>query len=96
MTVNSGKITANWKSTALGFCIFAMAAMHAVHFDAAGHLAMTAKDWFGVTTGALASLIGVLMKDAGTTTAINSAGDIEDVASHEIPDDPANQPVAKQ
>jgi hypothetical protein len=66
-----------------------------VKFDAAGNLQMTARDWFGVLTGLLGSVVGVLMKDAGTTQAQTPDAGVKQVDSHETPDDPNDVPVVK-
>lgn len=64
MTIDTSKFTANWKSSAVGLCVLAVSAIHSIHFDAAGHLAMTARDWFSVLAGALGAGVGVVMEDA--------------------------------
>jgi hypothetical protein len=56
------------KSTLVGLCVLALAAERGVHFDAAGHLAMTARDWFGVGCGVLTALVSGLTQDAVQTT----------------------------
>lgn len=63
MILDTSKITTNWKSTAMGLCVLAVAAIHSIHFDAAGHLSMTARDWFGVATGVLGAGVGVATVD---------------------------------
>jgi hypothetical protein len=56
------------KSTIVGLCIFALAAERGVRFDASGHLAMSAKDWFEVGCGALSAVISALSQDATPCT----------------------------
>lgn len=85
------KLTANWKSTMLGLCLLAMSGLHFVKFDDVGNLAMTERDWFGVLTGLIGAVVGILMKDAGSTEAKLPSGEVAAVPSHEIPDDPANK-----
>jgi hypothetical protein len=52
------------KSTLVGLCVLALAAERGVHFDAAGHLAMSARDWFDVGCGTLTAVVSALTKDA--------------------------------
>ena len=52
------------KSTCVGLCVLALAAARGVHFDAAGHLAMSARDWFGVGCGVLTAVVSGLSQDA--------------------------------
>lgn len=61
MTIDTSKIS---KTTLIGVMLFVVCALRSVHFDAAGHLAMTARDWFTVATGALMAVVGKLQKDA--------------------------------
>lgn len=91
--LNTAKLAANWKSTALGLCILGLALKGSLHFDDAGHLAMTARDWSGMAFGACASLVGMLQKDAGTEVVQTSAGPKVD-DSHEVPDSGA--PVVQE
>jgi uncharacterized membrane protein YdcZ (DUF606 family) len=64
MTIDTSKLTANWKSSAVGLCVLAVSAIHSIHFDSAGHFAMTARDWFSVLAGVLGASVGVVMADA--------------------------------
>jgi hypothetical protein len=89
------KLKANWKTTAIGLLILLMSAAHSINFDASGRLAMTQKDWVTILLGLLAAVVGYLQTDAGATTVRTPQGDVETAASHEIPDDPANQPLPK-
>lgn len=57
------------KSTIVGLCVLALAAERGVHFDQAGHLLMTARDWFGVGCGALTAVVSGLSQDAARVTA---------------------------
>lgn len=52
------------KSTVIGLCVLALAASSGVRFDAAGHLAMSARDWFEVLCGVLTAIVGGLSHDA--------------------------------
>lgn len=52
------------KSTLVGLCILALAAERGIHFDAEGHLAMSARDWFEVLCGALTAVVSGLSSDA--------------------------------
>jgi len=61
MTIDTDKIS---KTTLIGAMLFVVCVLKSVHFDAAGHLAMTAQDWFTVLIGALMALVGKLQKDA--------------------------------
>lgn len=63
MTIDTSKLSANWKSTAVGFCVLLVSAIHSVHFDASGHLAMTARDWFSVAAGVIGAGVGTAMED---------------------------------
>ena len=56
------------KSTVVGLCILALAAERGVHFDTAGHLAMSARDWFGVGCGVLTAIVSGLSQDAGKSS----------------------------
>lgn len=55
------------KSTVVGLCVLALAAERSLHFDAEGHLAMCARDWFGVGCGLLTAIVSGLSQDAGQT-----------------------------
>lgn len=54
------------KSTIVGLCVLALAAERGVHFDEAGHLSMTAKNWFEVGCGVLTAVVSALSQDAGS------------------------------
>ena len=56
------------KSTVVGLCVLALAAERGVRFDAAGHLAMSARDWFDVGCGVLTAVVSGLSQDAGRAT----------------------------
>lgn len=68
MQIDTDKITKpalqNWKSTAVGAAVLAIAALHSIHFDAAGNFAMTARDWTTVSIGVLAAIVGAAQRDA--------------------------------
>lgn len=51
------------KSTLVGLCVLALAAERGVHFDAAGHLAMCARDWFEVGCGVLTAVVSGVSQD---------------------------------
>jgi len=75
------------KSTVVGLCVLALAAERGVHFDSAGHLAMSARDWFDVGCGALTAAVSGLSQDAGRVRAVlPGARAAEMVPSHEVPD----------
>ena len=61
---NLAQIAQSPKSTFVGLCVLALAAERSVHFDAAGHLAMSARDWFGVGCGVLSAVVSGLSQDA--------------------------------
>jgi hypothetical protein len=78
------------KSTVVGLCVLALAAERGVHFDASGHLAMSARDWFDVGCGVLTAAVSGLSQDAGRVKAhVPGAVETEMVPSHEEPDDPS-------
>ncbi len=58
------QITRSPKSTVVGLCVLALAAERGVHFDAAGHLAMSTRDWFEVGCGALTAIVSGVSRDA--------------------------------
>jgi hypothetical protein len=60
-----GEIARSPKSTVIGLCVLALAAERGVHFDAAGHLAMSARDWFDVGCGVLTAVVSGVSRDAG-------------------------------
>lgn len=60
-----GQFADSPKSTIVGLCVLALAAERGVHFDAAGHLAMTARDWFDVGCGVLTAVVSGFSQDAG-------------------------------
>ena len=53
------------KSTIVGLCVLALAAERGVHFDAEGHLLMSARDWFEVGCGAMTAIVSGVTRDAG-------------------------------
>ena len=53
------------KSTIVGLCVLALAAGRAIHFDATGHVAMCARDWFDVGCGVLTAAVSGLSQDNG-------------------------------
>lgn len=84
------------KSTVVGLCVLALAAERGVHFDAAGHLAMNARDWFDVGCGALTAVVSGLSQDAGRVRAVlPGAREPAMVPSHEVPDTPEAVPVVE-
>ena len=81
------QITQSPKSTVIGLCVLALAAERGVHFDAAGHLAMTARDWFAVGCGLLTAAVSGVSQDAGRVKAIvPGSAEPQMVPSHEEPD----------
>ena len=64
MRMDVSQIRRSPKSTVVGLCVLALAAEHSVHFDAVGHLAMTARDWFDVACGVLTAVVGGVSQDA--------------------------------
>ena len=90
------QITESPKSTVVGLCILALAAERGVHFDAAGHLAMSARDWFQVLCGVLTALVSGLSHDAGRVKALlPGTPEPQMVPSHEKPDQPEAVPVTE-
>lgn len=83
----------DWKSSTIGLSVLMTAIVGSVHFDAAGHLLMTQKDWFGLFVGCIAAIVGMLQKDAGTETVQNAQGKIVSEPSHEVPDNPSSTVV---
>ena len=55
------------KSTVIGLCVLALAAERGIHFDAMGHLKMTARDWFDVSCGAITAVLSGLSHDGQGT-----------------------------
>ncbi len=89
-------ITQSPKSTVIGLCVLALAAERGVHFDAAGHLAMTARDWFDVGCGLLTAAVSGLSQDAGRVKALApGSAEPQMVPSHEEPDQVGAVPVAR-
>jgi hypothetical protein len=62
--IDLSPIACSPKSTLVGLCVLALAAERGVHFDAMGHLAMSARDWFEVGCGALTAIVSGLSRDA--------------------------------
>ena len=84
------------KSTVVGLCVLALAAGRGVHFDAAGHLAMTARDWFSVGCGLLTAFVSGVSQDAGQVKAmVPGSAAPQMVPSHEEPDAAGAVPVAR-
>lgn len=87
----------NWrhlKTTSMGLVICAIAVKGSIHFDAAGHLLMTARDWFEAGCGFIAAGIGLSQQDAGKQEAVvPGKAEPELVDSHETPNDPTATPV---
>ena len=54
------------KSTVVGLCILALAAERGIHFDDAGHLSMSARDWLDVGCGVLTAVVSGLSQDGGS------------------------------
>lgn len=89
-------VTQSPKSTVVGLCVLALAATRGVRFDAAGHLAMTARDWFGVGCGVLTAVVGGVSQDAGQVKArVPGTSEPQMVSSHEEPDQTDAVPVAR-
>ncbi|MDP9039820.1 MAG: hypothetical protein M3O02_11205 [Acidobacteriota bacterium] len=65
MTFDTDVITKDWKTTAMGSAVLAVALLSSVKFDASGHIAMTTRDWFVAVIGVLGQVIGATQKDAG-------------------------------
>jgi hypothetical protein len=51
----------SWRSTLLGLMVLALSSAKSIQFDAAGHLAMTQRDWFTLSCGFLAAYVGSSM-----------------------------------
>ena len=66
------QVTLSPKSTLVGLCVLALAAERGVHFDAAGRLAMSARDWFDVGCGLLTAVVSGLSQDAGWGKAVGA------------------------
>lgn len=66
-TLDFKQVTRSPKSTVVGLCVLALAAERGVHFDAAGHLAMSARDWFEIGCGALTAVVSGVSLDARKT-----------------------------
>lgn len=64
--IDLSQIRRSPKSTIVGLCVLALAAERGVHFDEAGHLAMSAKNWFEVGCGLLTAAVSALSQDAGS------------------------------
>lgn len=95
--VDFSHVTQSPKSTVVGLCVLALAASRGVHFDSAGHLAMTARDWFAVLSGVLTALVSGVSQDAGRVKAVvPGATEAQMVPSHESPDQADAVPVAEQ
>ena len=89
-------ITESPKSTVVGLCVLALAAERGVHFDAAGLLAMTARDWFDVGCGLLTAVVSGVSQDAGRVKAIvPGVAEPQMVPSHEEPDAVGDVPVVR-
>ncbi len=89
-------ITESPKSTVIGLCVLALAAERGVHFDAAGHLAMTARDWFDVGCGLLTAAVSGVSQDAGRVKAlVPGIPEPQMVPSHEEPDALGAVPVVR-
>lgn len=96
LKVDFSHVTQSPKSTVVGLCVLALAATRAVHFDANGHLAMTARDWFGVGCGLLTAVVSGLSQDAGRVKAVvPGSAEPEMVPSHEQPDAVGAVPVVR-
>lgn len=66
--VDFGEVAKSPKSTLVGLCVLALAAERGVHFDGAGRLAMTARDWFDLSCGVLTAVVSGLSSDAPRDT----------------------------
>lgn len=64
MQIDTSTITQSPKSTVIGACGLVIAAIQCVHFDTAGAMVMTAKDWFGLAAGVTFALVNALSHDA--------------------------------
>ena len=82
------RVFGNWKTTCAGFVLLAVTVIQGVKFDAAGHLDMTEKDWFGIALGLIGAYIGSIQHDAGKQDAQLPGGELAAVDSHEVPNDP--------
>ena len=67
MKLDVANVARSPKSTLIGLCVLALAAERGVHFDAMGHLKMTARDWFDVGCGALTAVLSGLSQDGQAT-----------------------------
>lgn len=96
LRVDFSHVTQSPKSTVVGLCVLALAATRAVHFDAAGHLTMTARDWFGVGCGVLTAVVSGLSQDAGRVKAmVPGSAEPAMVPSHEQPNAVGAVPVVR-
>ena len=62
--IDFSQVSRSPKTTVVGLCVLALAAERGVHFDAAGHIAMSARDWFEVGCGVLTAIVSGVSQDA--------------------------------
>ena len=87
MTIDTDKLLANWKTTAQG--LLSLAVVLVIAYTA---LPQGAK-WPAIAIALLKAAISFLQKDAGTTPAYVPGEGVQNVPSHEIPNNPAAKPV---
>ena len=96
LRIDLSHVTQSPKSTVIGLCVLALAAERGVHFNAAGHLAMTARDWFALGCGVLTAAVSGVSQDAGRVKAmVPGQAEPAMVPSHEEPDAPDAVPVVR-
>lgn len=73
MRVDLTQVSRSPKSTVIGLCVLALAAERGVHFDSAGHLLMSTRDWFEVGCGVLTAFVSGVSQDAESTPTATAA-----------------------
>ncbi len=68
MVIDTNDIHCSPKTTLLGLGLFLSIANQSVKFDVAGHLAMSARDWFSFGVAFGLALVGLFSKDADART----------------------------
>ena len=63
LNIDVSQVTRSPKSTIVGLCVLALGAERGIHFDAAGHLAMNARDWLDLSCGVLTAIVSGLSRD---------------------------------
>lgn len=64
MVIDTNDIHCSPKTTLLGMGLFLSIANQSMKFDVAGHLAMSARDWFTFVIAVGLGLVGLFSKDA--------------------------------